>query len=314
MITLIHGKDNYRSHERLKEIIVRYQNEQRVLSARIIDAGGIDMSRIKEEFSRVSIFKGKQLIVFKGIFSSPLPKGETIGYLHTLKTSDTIIFFEEEAINKTDPLYLLIKKAGQVERFDPLNNLEIVTWARDRFKKSSVIISETALILLTHLVGNNLWRMANEVDKIANFKANGCVEDGDVKELVRDETGSVIFDTIDQIASRNAKTAYRLIHRHLDSGESPFYLLSMITFQFRNLLIIKSLIGEGRPYYSFNKLSGIHPFVIKKSSVLAQKFTIGELKKIYQKIFKVDFDIKRGRVEPITAIDLLIGDICLSRG
>jgi len=88
----------------------------------------------------------------------------------------------------------------------------------------------------------------------------------------------------------------------------------MIIFQFRNLLIIKSLIEEGRPYYSFNKLSGIHPFVIKKGMVLAQKFTIGELKKIYQKIFKVDFDIKRGRVEPIIAIDLLIGDICLSRG
>jgi len=192
MITLIHGKDDYRSRERLREIITHYQDEQHILSARIIDADDFDISRVKEEFSRVSIFKGKQLIVFKRIFSSKLLKEGMAGYPQFVKTVDTIIFFEEEAINKTDPLYILIKKAGQIEQFDFLNDLELAVWARGRFKNSAVAISETALILLTHLVGNNLWRMANEIDKLISFRANGCIENSDVKELVKDETGNII--------------------------------------------------------------------------------------------------------------------------
>ncbi|PIV65126.1 MAG: DNA polymerase III subunit delta, partial [Candidatus Nealsonbacteria bacterium CG01_land_8_20_14_3_00_12] len=50
-------------------------------------------------------------------------------------------------------------------------------------------------------------------------------------------------------------------------------------------------------------------YIIKKSYSLAQKFTIQELKKIYQKIFQVDLDIKTGRVEPEVALDLLIAEI-----
>ena len=34
-----------------------------------------------------------------------------------------------------------------------------------------------------------------------------------------------------------------------------------------------------------------------------------QLKKIYQKIFQVDFDIKTGKIEPETALDLLLAEI-----
>lgn len=83
----------------------------------------------------------------------------------------------------------------------------------------------------------------------------------------------------------------------------------MINFQFRNLLIVKDLIQKYRSPYIPSKVTNLHPYVIKKSCSLAQKFTIQELKKIYQKIFQVDLDIKTGRVEPEVALDLLIAEI-----
>jgi DNA polymerase III delta subunit len=53
----------------------------------------------------------------------------------------------------------------------------------------------------------------------------------------------------------------------------------------------------------------MHPFVVKKSLQQASKFTLEELKKIYQKIFQVDLDIKTGRIEPEVALDLFIAGI-----
>ena len=69
--------------------------------------------------------------------------------------------------------------------------------------------------------------------------------------------------------------------------------------QFRNLLIIKQS----------PKNSGLHPFVVQKSSYLCNQFSIEQLKKIYQKIFQVDSDIKTGKIEPELALDLLLSEI-----
>jgi DNA polymerase-3 subunit delta len=96
-----------------------------------------------------------------------------------------------------------------------------------------------------------------------------------------------------------------LLHKHLDAGENSLYLLSMIAYQFRNLLIIKELLNARKPLAS----CGLHPFVVKKSSYLCSQFSMEQLKKIYQKIFQVDLDIKTGKIEAETALDLLVSEI-----
>ena len=55
--------------------------------------------------------------------------------------------------------------------------------------------------------------------------------------------------------------------------------------------------------------SGLHPFVVRKTSAQSHQFTFEELKKIYQKIFKSDLDIKTGKIDPSMALDILIAEI-----
>ena len=63
------------------------------------------------------------------------------------------------------------------------------------------------------------------------------------------------------------------------------------------------------PYNLIAKKSGIHPFAVQKSFYLCNQFTFEKLKKIYQKIFQVDLDIKTGKIEPELALDLLLSEI-----
>ena len=86
----------------------------------------------------------------------------------------------------------------------------------------------------------------------------------------------------------------------------------MIAFQFRNLLLVKSSEQEGsfagNPFALAGKL-GMHPFVLRKTIQQAKLFTFEELKKIYRDIFQADLNIKTGKIEPATAIDLLIAGV-----
>ncbi|HDL74880.1 MAG TPA: hypothetical protein ENH06_00620 [bacterium] len=127
--------------------------------------------------------------------------------------------------------------------------------------------------------------------------------------LVRPKIETDIFKTIDALAVKNKKQALKYLYKHLEKGDSPLYLLTMINFQFRNLVLIKSTQEQNKIGLNLSKELGLHPFVVRKSLWQAQNFTFEELKKIYRKIFEVDYNIKTGRIDHQTAIDLFIAEI-----
>jgi DNA polymerase-3 subunit delta len=221
-------------------------------------------------------------------------------------TENIVLLYETNQIPEKDPLFLFLKKNAKFQEFKLLEGQRLKNWVKREFEKYGVKIEANALEKLIDFVGNNLWQMENEIKKLVSFRKGEIIEEKDVELLVKPKIESDIFETIDAIASKDKKRAIQLLKAHLEKGDSPLYLFSMIIFQFRNLLIIKDLIEKNfSPYTSTN----LHPYIIKKNIFLSRKFKFSELKKIYQKIFQLDFEIKKGKIEPETALDLLITEL-----
>jgi DNA polymerase-3 subunit delta len=241
---------------------------------------------------------------------------------------DIILFYEENEISMKDIFFNFLKTKAKTQNFQSLGGEKLKSWIRQELSKLKTEIDSEAIDKLINFVGNDLWQMSNEIKKLVNYRAprqrseggkenevlfdhkkGGRINVEDIELLVKPKIETAIFKTIDAIAQKNKKQALLLIHQHLEKGDNPLYLLSMINFQFRNLLMIKDLIERHKPYYSILKMTHLHPFVVKKSYQQANKFTLQELKKIYQKIFKADLDIKTGKITPETALDLLLTEI-----
>jgi len=261
-------------------------------------------------------------------------------------TENIVLLYETGQIIETDPLFLFLKKSARLQEFKLLEGQKLKNWVKKEFDNYGIEISKEALEKLINFVGNDLWQMSNEIKKLVSYrtpraarrrdksllnlrsasprsvgegeKENEVLFDHklkpkdigisgkDVELLIKPKIETDIFQTIDAIAEKNKKRAFKFIKAHLEKGDSPFYLFSMINFQFRNLLIIKDLMERNLSPYSLNHL---HPYVIKKSISLLEKFSFSELKKIYQKIFQLDLDVKTGKIEPEMALDLLITEL-----
>jgi len=202
-----------------------------------------------------------------------------------------------------------LKKHTKIQELKPLEGDKLKNWVLKEFLRYNAKIEVKVAEKIIEFIGNDLWQLSNEIKKLASFKKSQKIDIIDVNLLVKPKIEVEIFRTIDAIAARNKKQALYLIHKHLEKGESPLYLLSMINFQFRNILAVKDFIEKNKPYRIILKQSKLHPFVVKKSYFQAQRFTIQELKKIYQKIFQVDLGIKTGRIEPEVGLSLLVGEI-----
>jgi len=306
MLIFLYGQDTYRSRQKLNEIINHYKKIHKSgLNLKYFDGKNLSFQDFKDEIRSVSMFAEKKLAVLKNTF---LNKNFKENFLRDSKefaeSKDIVLFYEEEEFSG-DKLFKFLKKYAKSQEFKPLQSQKLKNWVKKGFDDYGIEIREEALEKLINFVGSDLWQMANEIKKLVSYKLkcpNPEISQRDIELLVKPKIENDIFKTIDAIASKNKKQALDLIHKHLEKGDTPLYLLSMINFQFRNLLIVKS------SRFGYEKLK-MHPYVIQKSTQQARKFNFEELKKIYQKIFQVDLSIKTGKVEPETALDLFIAEI-----
>ena len=311
MIIFLYGPDTYRSRQKLNEIIEHYKKIHKSgLNLKFFDERELSFEDFRDEFQQTSMFAEKKMIVLKSVFPNREFKESFLkDSKKFIDSKDIILFLEISEVPKNDSLFKLLKKYGESQEFEPLEGEQLRRWVKKEFENYGVKIEPKTLEIFLDFVGNNLWRASNEIKKLVSYKNRQKIEVEDIKLLVKPKIETDIFKTIDALASKNKKQALELIHKHLEKGDSPLYLLTMINFQFRNLLVIKEMIEKNRPYSHILKQSKLHPFVVKKSYSQAKKFTFEELKKIYQKIFQVDLSIKTGKINPETGIDLLIAEI-----
>lgn len=310
MIFFICGEDTFRSSQKLNEIISHYREIHKSgLNLRSIDLREIGFQEFKNNASNISMFDEKKLIVLKNASSNKNFQEDFLkNNKYFINSTDVFLFFEE-GIPESNKFFKFLEKKAKAQKFEPLESAKLKNWVKKEFENYKAKVEINALNELVEFVGNDLWQMENEIKKLVNFRKGKIIEKKDVEIMVKPKIETDIFETIDAIASRNKKRALELLNKHLENGDSPLYLLSMINFQFRNLLMIKDLIEKNKPYYNFQKITGLHPFVIKKSYNQAQRFSLQELKKIYQKIFQVDLNIKTGKLDPQAALDLFIAEI-----
>lgn len=330
MTILLYGPDTYRSRRKLNEIIENYKKVRKSgLNLRFFDGNKLSFEDFRSEILSSSMFAEKKLLILKNVFSNAEFKGKFLkDFKKFVNSQNIILFYQEDKVPTDDKLFKLLKKSGKSQEFGFLKGNSLRAWVKREVGKYKVKIAPEAVNKLIDFIGSDSWRLANEIQKLVSYRASRQRGEGgkeceaffdykggkdiqakDVELLVRPEIDNNIFKTIDALALKNKKKALELLHKHLEKGDSPLYLLSMINFQFRNLLMIRELVEKNQPYYSILRKTHLKPFVIEKSYRMAQRFSLSELKKIYRKIFQADLNIKTGRVEPETALDLFIVEI-----
>jgi DNA polymerase-3 subunit delta len=310
MVIFLYGPDTFRSRQKLNEIIERYKKIHKSgLSLKFFDFEKDSFEDFRDTLKSSSMFREKKLLVLKNLFSNRKVENDFLKNLKEISKSKEIILVYEKEIDEKSPLAKELKKEAKFQNFELLEGERLKNWVKREFQKYQAKISNEAIQKLINYVGSDLWQMENEIKKLVNFRDKKEIKIKDIELLVKPKIETDIFKTIDAIAAKNKKRALSLIKEHLQVGDSPTYLLAMINFQFRNLLMIRDLIERGKSLTNILRELDLHPFLIKKIYFLAKKFSLEDLKKIYQKIFETDLGIKTGKVDPETALDLLITEI-----
>ena len=310
MIILLYGEDSFRLRQKLIEVIEEYRAKHKTgLNLARFRENNLDFDKIKEKMESISMFNEKKLIVLENILKNKIFSEDFLKYFkkNKLKENDNVVLviYNEGKLSRPS----LIKEMNMSEEFKLLSNNELINWLKEEMKRNKIEINQEALIKLIAYVGNNLWQLNTEVEKLASYKAGERINEQDIDLLIKAKIDTDIFKTLEALAKKDKKTAFRLLHEHLKQGENEIYLFSMFVYQIRILLKLKDLVEKGTPYYNLAAKSKLHPFVVKKSSEQLKSFSLNQLKNIYQYLLKIELGLKKGRLDGPAALDLLVAEI-----
>lgn len=318
MLFFLYGPDTYRSWQKLQEMAARYKKIHKSgLNLLFLDLENEQFDDFKNKLRSSSMFREKKLFILTQAFSNKQFQENLLDMFGhpTSNRQNIIVFYEKGVPDKRSRFFRFLKTKAKCQEFNLLTPGRLSRWTEKEISRLGAKIAPSALNKLVGYIGPDLWRMQNEIKKLAAYQT---AEPGlhtfeitaqDVELLVKPKIETDIFKTIEAMSGKNKKLALCLLQEHLKKGDSALYLLAMLAYQFRNLLSICDLLRRGTAYHLLAKKAGLHPFVVKKTHQQAKNFNLPKLKKIYQKLFNIDLQVKTGKIDPEMALDLLISDL-----
>lgn len=256
------------------------------------------------------LFSRKKMVIIKNYFLHAVAADQKILRDQLVRQSeDNIIFWEHGTPRKNASLFTwLIKNADHIYESLIMAGPQLEKWIDDRVKKNGGMISHDAIVELVAFVGNDLWLISMEIEKLIAYADGDMIDVHHVQKLVHGKIDADMFATIEALCSSRREHALHLLRKQRAKGDEAFHIFSMYAYQMRLLLRVSSVINEMRisDKSAVAKILHIHPFVAQKAIAITRSLSLAQLKKAHRTLTIFDHEIKTGQRDIDTALDLFI--------
>ncbi len=324
MFYLFHGEDEFSRSETLADFKKKMGDPGLVeLNTIVFDGSKVTLGELQHACDSVPFMADRRLVIVEGLLTRLEPRGrerarsawqkeyleKLTQYLKHLPETTRLVFVEDKSIGKSNPVHrlALADERGHVKGFEPPQKRGLNHWIEERVKEKGGQINPAAVETLAAFVGNDLRLLDQEIEKLVTY-VDGArpISEDDVRLLVSYVREANVFEMVDALGQRNGQRAAKLLHQLLDDGEHPLRLLGMIIRQFRIMIQVKELSGQGVSQRDIAARLRLHPFVVKKTVRQAMNFSMKQLEAIYRKLLDTDVAIKTGQMNEVLALDMLV--------
>ncbi len=166
-------------------------------------------------------------------------------YLAKPSAHSTVIFIADE-LNGVRKMGKFLRDKTNAVEFTRLDDRQLTEMARTKINDVGAEIDEAALKQLIGLVGQDVRRLTNEINKLAAAAMPGKIITSElVGALVPNSRELSNFDLTDHLIAGRKSQALTVLKEILDDGAEPVALMGLISYNYRRLLMAKELMARG---------------------------------------------------------------------
>ncbi len=318
MLIFLFGSDTFNSHRQLKKMTAKFKAERdpQELNVAVLDCERETPDKIWEQILATAFLAEKRLVVLKNLLLSKHKELQT-ALLKRLEEKklpeENVLIFWESASEFKNPeakaLAARLQKEKFAQQFEPPTGLKLKAWINQELKERTGKINVSALNYLTENAGTDIWLLGSLLAQLLAYKNGEEITVADIALFLEQKIDDSIFNLVDAIVAKQPQKVFQMMREQYRLGKDPGYIFVMILRQFKILLELRDLYEREDKLTSdqIAKKLGLHPFVVKKSLPMIKRYTMAELKNIYQQLLDIDIKTKTGQGDQSIMLDLFVG-------
>lgn len=305
------------------EILEKIRKENVGISESFFDVDLKENEQFLEKININSIFSSQELVVLKR--AEKLKNIEEIlKYIANLEivNKEIIIDYDKEDGKFGAKLKKLL------DELEKNRKMKVFLFQKETEEEiRAYIVNELGingrdLALLLEMIGNNPFKVRNEVEKIKVFLNGEKFDIEKIKNVVSVEKEYRIYEMTRNILSNKPAD----VMRYLEQKKEYMGILYSLYSELETMYKISSLKKRGRKFsrnynafkMEFEEIKEVfksnnripNSYVIFKKLELEQNYTNLNLKKLVFRCWEIERDIKVGKIEIETGVNVLIMEIC----
>lgn len=330
MLYIFYGRDTFSLRRALAKLKASLDADGMLESnTSLLDGRQISPEELMAVCDTVPFLAAQRLVIVEGLLSrfeasgrggrrrdKSAPGEEGLGpwrtlpeYVERLPSTTTLVLVDED-ISPANPLLAALKPRAEAQHFPPLHPREVPAWIQRRAGQIGLALTPRAVTLLTSLVGNDLWLLASEMDKLAAYANGQRLDEAEVRALVGAAREVSIFALVDAIVEGRPQQALRLLRQAIAQGADPAYVFALVVRQYRNLALARELLDQGARSADIGERLGLRAaFALEKLLDQAERYDMPRLTAAYRRLLAADVAVKRGIYSDELALELLLQDL-----
>ena len=334
MLHVFFGKDSFSLRERLDELRSSLDDDGMLASSTVVlDGRRTSLAELTAACDTVPFLAAHRLVIVEGLLARLAgagrgrraqtggrpaggrgPSAETAAwlpladYVDRMPPSSHLVLVDGD-VQRGNPLLDALKGKGEVREFRPLAQRAVPGWIQSRARSLGLTLGPGAVRLLADFVGNDLWALSGELEKLSVYAGGRPVGEEEVRALVTAVRETSVFPLVDAIVEGRPAVAVRLLRQVLRQESGVPYVLAMIQRQLRHLAIAREMMDAGASGRRIGEVLRLPDFALDRLLEQAPRYPPQRPRAAFRRLLEADLQIKRGIYHDELALELLVHDL-----
>lgn len=270
---------------------------EKAFNQTVVYGKDVNARQIAETCGRLPMMAEKQLVIIKEAQALSLKEDEEKQYLAYLKNpvkSTVLVFAWKHGLPDGRKAFgKEVKKTGIYFESKPLYENQVAPWIKAWLQERRYKIEEAAAELLVEYTGNDLSKVANELEKLALNKTPGSViNEDDIERLVGISKEFNVFELNNAVGSMNRTKAYRIVNYFVANPKNGPLVLVLGTLHSYFTKVYLFHFNRNLPDKDIAPILKVSPFFVKDYRTAAQHFSTKRIEHVFNTLEEFDLRSK----------------------
>lgn len=259
----------------------------------------VTMGQIVDASRRFPMMAQRQVVIVKEAqsisdFGKKEAQARLVSYVQNIVPTTILVFaFKNKKLDGRTQLFKELDKKGILVDTKKLYDNQLSDWVIQYCKQKEIGINPKAAFLMAEHIGNDLSRIANEIDKILlNYEGKVEIDEQKVSQHVGISKEYNVFELQKALAQRNVLKSHQILdyfRSNPKSGPGIMVVGNLFTF-FSRLLVVhqyKTLASR-----DLAAKIGVNPFFINEFMAAARNYPLVKTMQVISFLNEADLRLK----------------------